>query len=131
MNDKIELLKQARAGSKQARDRLVEENVGLVWRIVRRYGQRGYDYDDLFQIGCIGLLKAIDRFDYDQFDVQFGTYACPMINGEIRRFLRDDGMVKISRTIKENAVKIRRAKEQFVMENDKEPNIQELSVFTG
>lgn len=102
--DAIELLKKARAGDRQARDRMVEENVGLVWNIVKRFNGRGYDPEDLFQIGCIGLIKSIDHFNLD-FEVRFSTYAVPMIMGEIKRFMRDDGMIKISRTMKENGWK--------------------------
>ena len=93
--DAIELLKKARAGDRQARDRMVEENVGLVWNIVKRFNGRGYDPEDLFQIGCIGLIKSIDHFNLD-FEVRFSTYAVPMIMGEIKRFMRDDGMIKRS-----------------------------------
>ena len=104
--DAMELLKKARAGDRHARDQMVEENVGLVWNIVKRFNGRGYDPEDLFQIGCIGLIKAIDHFNLE-FDVKFSTYAVPMIMGEIKRFMRDDGMIKISRTMKENGWKVK------------------------
>ena len=97
----IELLKRAQQGDKEARNTLVEENVGLVWSIVRRFTGRGYEPEDLFQIGTIGLMKAVDYFNIE-YDVRFSTYAVPMITGEIKRFLRDDGMIKVSRTIKDN-----------------------------
>lgn len=126
----IELLQQAKQGDKAARDTLVEENVGLVWSIVRRFGQRGYDYDDLFQIGVIGLIKAIDYFNTD-FDVKFSTYAVPMITGEIRRFLRDDGMVKVSRSIKDHAGKISQAREKIFAEKGREATAEELAQATG
>ena len=100
--DAMELLKKARAGDRHARDQMVEENVGLVWNIVKRFNGRGYDPEDLFQIGCIGLIKAIDHFNLE-FDVKFSTYAVPMIMGEIKRFMRDDGMIKISRTMKDQS----------------------------
>ena len=102
MADTAELLKRSHAGDKEARDRLVMENAGLVWSIVRRFIGRGPEPDDLFQIGNIGLIKAIDHFD-TELGVRFSTYAVPMITGEIRRFLRDDGMIKVSRPLKELA----------------------------
>ncbi len=103
----IELLKRAQQGDKEARNTLVEENVGLVWSIVRRFTGRGYEPEDLFQIGTIGLMKAVDYFNIE-YDVRFSTYAVPMITGEIKRFLRDDGMIKVSRTIKDNACHVRK-----------------------
>ena len=105
MADTAELLKRSHAGDKEARDRLVMENAGLVWSIVRRFIGRGPEPDDLFQIGNIGLIKAIDHFD-TELGVRFSTYAVPMITGEIRRFLRDDGMIKVSRPLKELAGKV-------------------------
>ena len=104
--------------------------MGLIWSIVRRFMNRGYEPEDLFQIGSIGLLKAIDKFDTG-YDVKFSTYAVPMITGEIKRFLRDDGMLKVSRTIKENAVKIRGVRETMSSELNREPTIEELSRKTG
>ena len=112
MADNIELIEIAHAGDKKARDRLVEDNIGLVWSVVKRFSGRGIDMEDLFQIGCIGLLKAIDKFDTG-FNVRFSTYAVPMISGELKRFLRDDGMVKVSRTLKENYWKIKAAMEKL------------------
>ena len=97
--DQSLLLMRCKQGDKAAREQMITENIGLVWSIVRRFLGRGYEADDLFQIGCIGLMKAIDKFDLN-YDVQFSTYAVPMITGEIRRFLRDDGLVKVSRTMK-------------------------------
>ena len=110
--DVMELLAEAHAGNMEARNQLVENNIGLVWNIVKRYTGRGYDQEDIFQIGCIGLIKAIDHFDMS-YQVKFSTYAVPMINGEIKRFLRDDGMIKVSRTIKENGFKVKRAAESL------------------
>ena len=104
MADTAELLKCSHAGDKEARDRLVMENAGLVWSIVKRFAGRGTEVEDLFQIGNIGLMKAIDRFD-TELGVRFSTYAVPMILGEIRRFLRDDGMIKVSRPLKEELAK--------------------------
>ena len=127
--DAMELLKKARAGDRHARDQMVEENVGLVWNIVKRFNGRGYDPEDLFQIGCIGLIKAIDHFDLT-LNLAFSTYAVPMITGEIRRFLRDDGMVKVSRSLKENGYKISRAKEVLTTELGRDPSLLELSAMT-
>ena len=110
-----ELIRQAQDGDKKARDKVVSDNLGLVHAIVRRFEKRGHDREELFQIGCIGLIKAIDHFDLS-LNLAFSTYAVPMITGEIRRFLRDDGMVKVSRSLKENGYKISRAKEVLDLE---------------
>ena len=107
MDDTICLIERAHTGEKGARDKLIEDNLGLVWSIVRRFLGRGYEADDLFQIGCIGLMKAIDKFD-TTMDVKLSTYAVPMITGELKRFLRDDGMIKVSRSIKENSWKMQK-----------------------
>lgn len=124
--DNIELIKLAHQGNKEARDTLVFENTGLIWSIVRRFTGRGYETDDLFQIGCIGILKAIDKFDMS-YDVKFSTYAVPMILGEIKRFIRDDGMVKVSRGIKENGWRIRNAEAELVSILGREPTIDEIA----
>ena len=105
MDETMKLIGMAHEGDKAARDQLVMDNVGLIWSIVRRFTGRGYEMEDLFQIGSIGLIKAIDKFDTG-FDVKFSTYAVPMITGEIKRFLRDDGMIKVSRSIKEVAASL-------------------------
>lgn len=126
----IELLKSAKTGDKTARDALVNENIGLVWSIVRRFGQRGYEFDDLFQIGVIGLMKAIDYFDLS-YGVKFSTYACPMISGEIRRFLRDDSMIKISRSIKDQHAKLRRAQDAYFAEHGREATPAKLAELTN
>lgn len=123
--DTLELIRRSREGDKEARDRVVTENVGLVWSIVRRFANRGHEMEDLFQIGSIGLIKAIDKFDYS-YDVKFSTYAVPMITGEIKRFLRDDGMIKVSRSLKETAVKIRIERERFSNAFGREPTIDEI-----
>ncbi len=128
--DTIELIKVARSGDPKAREELIVNNMALVWSIVRRFSGRGYDSEDLFQIGCIGLMKAVDKFDLS-FDVKFSTYAVPMIIGEIKRFLRDDGLVKISRSIKENAWKIKQAAEKLAQEKQREATVKELSACTG
>lgn len=128
--DNKELLELAQKGDKEARDRLVQENIGLVWNIVRRFMGRGYEGEDLFQIGCIGLIKAIDKFD-SGYDVKLSTYAVPMIMGEIKRFLRDDGMVKVSRTIKENNIKVMRARQKLIQKYGREPKTSELAEASG
>lgn len=130
MADTMELIQMAHNGDKEARDRLVLENIGLVWSIVKRFTGRGCETEDLFQIGSIGLMKAIDHFDLTM-DVKLSTYAVPMITGEIRRFLRDDGMIKVSRPLKELAVKISAAREN--MENclGREPTIEEIADQVG
>lgn len=123
--DTLDLIKLSQEGDKIARDRLVTENVGLVWSIVRRFANRGHEMEDLFQIGSIGLIKAIDKFD-SSFEVRFSTYAVPMITGEIKRFLRDDGMIKVSRSLKETATKIRIVREKFSNQHGREPTMEEI-----
>ena len=130
MEETALLIERSQAGDKEAREKLIEENLGLVRHIVKRFVSRGYDAEDLFQTGCIGLMKAIDKFNLD-FDVRFSTYAVPMIQGEIKRFLRDDGMVKVSRTLKENGWKIKQAAQKLSYEQGREPTMQELSEATG
>ncbi len=130
MEEKLLLIEQAQAGDKNARDQVISGNLGLVWSIVRRFTGRGYEADDLFQLGCIGLIKAIDRFD-SGFGVQFSTYAVPMITGEIKRFLRDDGMVKVSRSMKELAILARRKTEEFQKKQGRDPTIEELASAVG
>lgn len=127
--DTIELIRQAHQGDKDARDRIVKENVGLIWSIVRRYKGRGCEMEDLFQIGCIGMLKAIDKFDLS-YEVQFSTYAVSLIAGEIKRFLRDDGMVKVSRSLKENGWKIRQATERLSQQFGRDATIEEIAAAT-
>ena len=121
-----ELLKKACLGDKTAQDTLISQNTGLVHSVVKRFLGRGYDAEDLFQIGCIGLIKSVQKFDCS-FGVKFSTYAVPMIIGEIKRFIRDDGMIKVSRTIKETAIKAMAVKEQLTFQNGVEPNIQEIA----
>ncbi len=122
------LIKRSQAGDQEARDLIVEKNMRLVWSVVQRFLNRGYDPEDLFQIGCIGLLKSVDKFDLS-YDVKFSTYAVPMIIGEIQRFIRDDGTVKVSRSLKEIGNKIRRAKDELTKEYGRSPTIQELSDY--
>lgn len=130
MSPTIELIVKSQQGDKAARDTLVEENMGLVWSIVHRFANRGYEMEDLFQIGVIGLIKAIDRFDIS-YDVKFSTYAVPLITGELRRHFRDEGMIKVSRTLKENNWKITQAMQKMQHELGREVTIQELSAQTG
>ena len=108
MDKTRELLRLTKEGNEAAREQIILNNVGLIWSVVRRFTNRGYESEDLFQIGSIGLMKAVDKFDLS-YDVKFSTYAVPMITGEIRRFLRDDGMIKVSRSLKENVYKIMKA----------------------
>lgn len=130
MEETAVLIERSQAGDKEAREKLIEENLGLVRHIVKRFVGRGYDAEDLFQIGCIGLMKAIDKFNL-QFEVRFSTYAVPMIQGEIKRFLRDDGMVKVSRTLKENGWKVKQAAERLSQAYGREATLQELSEATA
>lgn len=130
MEETAILIERSQAGDKKAREKLIEENLGLVRHIVKRFLERGYDAEDLFQIGCIGLMKAIDKFDLS-FDVKFSTYAVPMIQGEIKRFLRDDGMVKVSRTLKENGWKIKQSAEKLAHLYGRDATLSELSEETG
>ena len=129
MDDTKELIFRAHNGDKAARDKLVLENIGLVYSVSRRFAGRGYELEDINQIGTIGLIKAIDKFD-DSFDVRFSTYAVPMIAGEIKRFLRDDGMLKVSRSLKENGYRIKKASDELVSQNGREATIEELAAAT-
>lgn len=126
MDETIRLIQMAHEGDKTARDKLVVDNVGLVWSIVRRFSGRGHELEDLFQIGSIGLLKAIDKFD-SSYEVRFSTYAVPMITGEIKRFLRDDGMIKVSRSVKELGAKAGAARESLSYSLGREPTIEEIA----
>lgn len=124
------LLRLAQEGNREAAGRLVEENSGLIWSIARRFFGRGVDPDDLYQLGCVGFLKAIEGFD-EGYGTRFSTYAVPKISGEIRRFLRDDGMLKVSRSIKEQAQQIRSARTELEQRIGREPTISELARETG
>ena len=126
----IELIKRAQSGDSKARETLVESNLGLVRSVLRGFLNRGHDVEDLFQIGSIGLLKAIDKFDIS-YDVKFSTYAVPMIIGEIKRFLRDDGIIKISRSLKQIAGMAKQAGEKLYKILGREPSIQEISEEIG
>lgn len=126
MDRTLTLIEKAHQGDKAARDLLVEENMGLVWSIVRRFKNRGVELEDLFQIGSIGLLKAIDKFDTG-YEVRFSTYAVPMISGEIKRFLRDDGMIKVSRSMKETAYRAYQTREMLERQQGREPTVAEIA----
>lgn len=126
MERTCELIRQAKEGNKKAQEILVEENTGLIWSVVKRFQGRGYDKEDLFQIGSIGLLKCIDNFDFER-KVKFSTYAVPLIMGEIKRFLRDDGLVKVSRSLKEASYKIKREKEHYEKLYNREPTLKEIA----
>ena len=125
-----ELISLAQKGDKEASEALVKENSGLIWSVARRFLGRGTEGDDLYQLGCLGFLKAVDGFDLE-YGTQFSTYAVPKISGEIRRFLRDDGAVKVSRTIKEQAASIKIARSNLTNTLGREPTVTELSEKTG
>jgi RNA polymerase sporulation-specific sigma factor len=120
------LIKQSQDGDQSARDMIAQKNMRLVWSVVQRFLNRGYEPDDLFQIGCIGLIKSIDKFDLS-YEVKFSTYAVPMIIGEIQRFLRDDGTVKVSRSIKELGNKIRKVKDELSKTLGRVPTVNEIA----
>ena len=130
MEAMLELLRRAQAGDKAACERLVEENAGLIWSIARRYFCRGVEADDLYQLGALGFLKAIAGFDL-HYGTQFSTYAVPKIAGEIRRFLRDDGAVKVSRSVKERSASIKKERQRLTSELGREPTVSELSEALG
>jgi RNA polymerase sporulation-specific sigma factor len=123
-------IRAAQGGDREAAGRLVEENSGLIWSIARRFFGRGVDADDLYQLGCVGFLKAIEGFD-ESYGTKFSTYAVPKISGEIRRFLRDDGAVKVSRSVKEQAQQIKAARFSLEQRLGREPTVSELSAETG
>lgn len=129
-NDLYTDIRLAQQGDRQRAGKIVEENAGLIWSVVRRFTGRGVDAEDLYQLGCVGLLKAIDGFD-ERFGTRFSTYAVPKITGEIRRFLRDDGAVKVSRGIKEQAAQIRAARNALEQRIGREPTLTELVRETG
>ena len=130
MDHTIALIEKSHNGDKEAREQLVEENIGLIWCVVKRFYGRGIEAEDLFQIGSIGLIKAIDKFDLS-YDVKFSTYAVPMISGEIKRFLRDDGMIKVSRSLKELSYRIFQTREKMTDGLGREPTLEELSQEMG
>lgn len=128
--DNAELLRRAADGDEDARSKLVTQNMGLVHSVVRRFLNRGHEAEDLFQIGCIGLIRAAERFDAG-FGVQFSTYAVPMIIGEIKRFIRDDGIIKVSRSLKDTAVRAMRVKESMIRATGREPSVAEIADEMG
>ena len=130
MSRQEELIRRSQQGDKEASELLVTENSGLIWSVAKRFLGRGTEADDLYQLGCLGFLKAIDGFDLE-YGTQFSTYAVPKIAGEIRRFLRDDGAIKVSRTIKEQASAIKSARNELAHSLGREPSIQEISRQTG
>ena len=130
MTESLKLLRAAKGGDEKAFEQIIKENSGLVWSIVRRFLGRGAEADDLYQLGCVGLIKAIRGFEED-YGNKFSTYAVPKITGEIRRFLRDDGTVKVSRALRESNTKIRNAREKLIMTLGREPYLSELSAETN
>ncbi len=130
MNDVIDLIRKSQAGDSAAQEMLIKENNGLIWAVVRRFMGRGVETDDLYQLGCLGFLKAVEGFD-TEYGTQFSTYAVPKIAGEIRRFLRDDGTVKVSRGIKERATTIKTARNQLIASLGREPTVLEIAERTG
>ena len=130
MNRTEELISRAQSGEQAAKEALVEENSGLIWSVSRRFLGRGAEMDDLYQLGCLGFLKAVDGFDLE-YGTQFSTYAVPKIAGEIRRFLRDDGAVKVSRSLKEQAATIKSTRNHLTAALGREPTVQEISRQTG
>ena len=126
-SEMTELLRRVKAGDMQARQEMIEGNLRLVLSVIQRFSGRGESMDDLFQIGCIGLMKAIDNFDVDLYDVRFSTYGVPMIAGEVRRFLRDSSALRVSRSMRDTAYKILRAREEFNREHLREPTIDEIA----
>lgn len=124
------MIEQAHKGDKAARETLISQNIGLVWSIVKRFENRGHDREELFQIGSMGLMKAIDKFD-TSFEVRFSTYAVPVISGEIKRFLRDDGLIKVSRSLKENGYKLYQAAARLVGKLGREATLEEICKEAG
>lgn len=124
------LIRRAQSGDREAGEILINENSGLIWAVAKRFTGRGIEADDLYQLGCLGFIKAVNGFDLN-YGTQFSTYAVPKISGEIRRFLRDDGAVKVSRTIKEQAAAIKSMRNQLMTALGREPTLQELSRQTG
>lgn len=124
------MIARSQSGDQTAKEALIQENAGLIWSVAKRFVGRGTEADDLYQLGCLGFIKAVDGFDL-QYGTQFSTYAVPKISGEIRRFLRDDGAVKVSRGIKERAATIKMARNQLMHQLGREPTLMEISQHTG
>ena len=125
-SETMELLRRSKAGDRQAREELIEGNLRLVLSVIQRFAGRGESVDDLFQVGCVGLIKAIDNFDISQ-PVKFSTYGVPMIAGEIRRFLRDSSAIRVSRSMRDVAYKVLKTRENYLREHQKEPSIEEIA----
>ena len=130
MSSTEELIQKCQAGDMEAKEQILEKNAGLIWSIVKRYAGRGTEIEDLYQLGCLGFMKAVEGFDLG-FGTAFSTYAVPKIAGEIRRFLRDDGAVKVSRTVKERSQSIRAVRSRLLLEKGREPLISEIAELTG
>ena len=130
MTDQKDLIRRAQTGDRNATEQLINDNSGLIWSVAKRFIGRGTETDDLYQLGCLGFLKAVDGFDLE-YGTQFSTYAVPKISGEIRRFLRDDGAVKVSRSIKEQAVTVKTVRTQLTLQLGREPTLSEISEHTG
>ena len=126
-SEMTELLRRVKQGDMEARNQMIEGNLRLVLSVIQRFAGRGENMDDLFQIGCIGLMKAIDNFDVDLYDVRFSTYGVPMIAGEVRRFLRDSSAVRVSRSVRDTAYKVLKAREQFATEKLRDPTLEEIA----
>ena len=124
-SETMELLRRSKAGDRQAREELIEGNLRLVLSVIQRFAGRGESVDDLFQVGCVGLIKAIDNFDISQ-PVKFSTYGVPMIVGEIRRYLRDNSAIRVSRSMRDTAYRVLQAREHLMAENQKEPTVEEI-----
>lgn len=125
-----ELLEKARGGDKQAREKLIAGNLRLVLSVVQRFGSRGEAADDLFQVGCVGLIKSIDHFDLS-LNVRFSTYAVPMIIGEIRRYLRDNSAIRVSRSMRDTAYKVLQVRDRYLAENQREPTVEQIAQELG
>lgn len=125
-----ELIAGSQAGDETAKEQLVQENTGLIWSVARRFAGRGVESDDLYQLGCLGFLKAVDGFDFS-YGTQFSTYAVPKIAGEIRRYIRDDGVLKVSRGLKERSAMIKTMRNQLLHALGREPTVQEIATHTG
>ena len=130
MNRTEELIRRSKDGDQAAGEMLIQENSGLIWSVAKRFTGRGTELEDLYQLGCLGFLKAVEGFDLD-FGTQFSTYAVPKIAGEIRRFLRDDGAIKVSRTLKEQALAIRTARSKLTNDLGREPSVSQIAEETG
>ena len=128
--ESMELLRRARQGDQQAREELISGNLRLVLSVIQRFAGRGENADDLFQVGCIGLIKAIDNFDVNM-DVRFSTYGVPMIIGEIRRYLRDNSAIRVSRSIRDTAYRVLQAKEALLIQHQREPTVDEIAGELG